>query len=114
VKSRFSIGIAVTTLFATLAIPAALAAQNSPDHHYKPVVYSLTVLGTLGGDSEAHGLNNRGSVPGQSFLSNAALHAIGKSTDVSRPVDSCSIRAFLGVTETGQSPTKSACWSTKT
>ena len=50
--------------------------------------YAIEVLSTLGNpfDSEAGGLNNRDSVPGQSFLPNGALHAFfwrkGVMTDV--------------------------------
>jgi probable HAF family extracellular repeat protein len=74
-KSRM-ICITAMVLFAALAIPVWLAAQDSRDRHGDPR-YSLKVLGALGNtfDSEAHGLNNRGSVPGQSFLPNGALHA---------------------------------------
>ena len=74
-KSRTFTCIAAMTLFAVLVIPARVAAQDSQDRH-GDARYSLKVLGTLGGTfGEAHGLNNPGSVPGQSLLPNGALHA---------------------------------------
>jgi probable HAF family extracellular repeat protein len=75
-KSRFRMLLSAITfiaglalLFAGLALPLRLAAQdkqdNNPRHHH----YRLTVLGTLGGTfGEAWGLNNRGSVTGKSTL----------------------------------------------
>ena len=68
--------ISATTLFAALSIPAQLVAQEKrASEKARPPHFKLKVLGTLGGPfSEAHGLNNRGSVPGQSFLPNGALH----------------------------------------
>src|ERR1700730_10805828 len=75
-KSRLSPCFVAVTVFIALAISVQLAAQDSRDRHGDPR-YSLKVLGALGNtfDSEAHGLNNRGSVPGQSFLPSGALHA---------------------------------------
>lgn len=76
-KSRFLALLTAIALSAELAIPVHLAAQDKKDHQ-NPARYSLKVLGAFGNtfDSEAHGLNNRGSVAGQSFLSgNVVLHA---------------------------------------
>jgi len=88
-KRNPSISIAAVIVFAALASLVLLGAQDKRQqqptrfHHYK-----VTVLGTLGAlfDSEAHGLNNRGSMAGQSFLSDGALHAFfwrkGTMTDL--------------------------------
>lgn len=75
-KPRTLTSIAAMCSFFVLMVPVWLSAENSQDHHDHPR-YSLKVLGTLGNpsDSEGHGLNNRGSVPGQSLLPNDALHA---------------------------------------
>jgi probable HAF family extracellular repeat protein len=88
-KSRTLMCFTAMTLFAVLAIAAHLAAQDAQDRNQqKHTRYSIRVFGTLGGlfDSEAHGLNNRGSVAGQSFLSDGALHAFfwrkGTMTDL--------------------------------
>jgi probable HAF family extracellular repeat protein len=78
VKARTLTYITAMTLFAAVAIPLRLAAQDAQDHNQsRHTRYAMQVLGTLGAafDSEAHGLNNRDSVPGQSFLPNGALHA---------------------------------------
>lgn len=86
-KSRVVTLIAAMTLLAGLAVPDRLAAQEPPKAKQR-LHYGLTVLGTLGNpaDSEAHGLNNRGSVSGQAFLPNSALHAffwqMGVMTDL--------------------------------
>jgi predicted methyltransferase len=47
-KSRFSSRIAAVTLFAVLAIPARLAAQENQDNH-KHHHYKLIDIGTFGG-----------------------------------------------------------------
>lgn len=75
-KSRKFMNITAVAVFTALAVSVWLSAQDSQDRH-GGVRYSLKILGTLGNtfDSEAHGLNNRGSVPGQSFLPSGALHA---------------------------------------
>jgi probable HAF family extracellular repeat protein len=76
-KSRISICIIAVILLATPALTVPLVAQHNQERHGGPR-YSLEILGALGNtfDSEAHGLNNRGSVAGQSFLSgNEVLHA---------------------------------------
>jgi hypothetical protein len=61
-KSRILMCITAMTLFATLAIPVRLAAQDAQDHsQLKNVRYTITDLGTLGGTfSDAGGANNRG------------------------------------------------------
>jgi len=77
-KSRTLICFAVVTVFAGLAIPSPLGAEGQRQQDSTKLQhYKLTVLDTLGAafDSEAHGLNNRDSVLGQSFLPNGALHA---------------------------------------
>jgi probable HAF family extracellular repeat protein len=75
-NSRIWMCITAMILFAALALPIQVSAQDAQDHNQqRQTRYAIEVLGTLGGDSEAHGLNNRGSVPGQSSLSNGALHA---------------------------------------
>ena len=52
---------------------AAVAQEQAPPQ----ARYSLKILGTLGNpsDSEAHGLSNRESVAGQSFVLSGELHA---------------------------------------
>jgi probable HAF family extracellular repeat protein len=68
-KSKFARLFAAIAVFAALAIPTRLAAQDSKDHKHKLPHYSLTVLPTLGGTfSHANGINNRGSVAGLSTL----------------------------------------------
>ena len=67
-KLRISTGTAMV-LFATIAIQAGLAAQEVQQRRQLPH-YTITDLGTLGGTfSEAVGINNRGSVSGDSTLS---------------------------------------------
>jgi probable HAF family extracellular repeat protein len=70
VKSRFVTCLTAITLFATLAIPVHLAAQDNQDpNHHKHVRYTVTVLGTLGGGfSSGNGINIEGSVAGGSWL----------------------------------------------
>lgn len=65
------------TLFAALAMPLRLTAQDQQDHNHKLPHYKLTVVPTLGGTfSEAVGVSNRGSVSGYSTLSgDAVIHA---------------------------------------
>jgi probable HAF family extracellular repeat protein len=69
-KSRILTCITAMMLFAALAIPVRLAAQDHQDNkHHKHVRYTVTDLGTLGGGfSEGVGINNRGSVSGNSTL----------------------------------------------
>jgi probable HAF family extracellular repeat protein len=72
-KSRFRMLLAAITffaglalLFAALALPLRLAAQDKQDpNRLRLARYAITDLGTLGGTfSQAGGLNNRGSVAG--------------------------------------------------
>src|SRR3984893_17553300 len=74
-KSRTLTCIAAVTLFAALAVPVRLTAQDHPDdNHHKHVRYTITDLGTLGGGfSEGVGINNRGSVSGTSYLPGDAV-----------------------------------------
>ena len=57
-----------------MLLPTAVVAQERSSFQVR---YSLKILGALGNtfDSEAHGLNDRGSVAGQSFLPDNTLHA---------------------------------------
>jgi uncharacterized membrane protein len=66
-KSRSSTCFTAITLFAALAIPVWLAAQEQQSK--KMPHYALTVLDTLGGSSAtATGINNKGVVGGGSLL----------------------------------------------
>ena len=69
-NSKTSTRIIALALFAALAIPVQLAAQQH-------VHYTVTDLGTLGGTfSQAFGINNKGSVVGFATLTgDTALHA---------------------------------------
>ena len=69
-KSRTLSCITAMTLSAALAIPLQLAAQHTR--------YTVTDIGTLGGTfSGGAGINNRGSVEGQSTLpGDTTLHAV--------------------------------------
>jgi probable HAF family extracellular repeat protein len=66
-----------TALFALLAMPAQIIAQEEHEHereHFSH--YRVKDLGTLGGTfSQALGINNRGHVTGGSTVSNGNLHA---------------------------------------
>ena len=67
-KSRSSICFTAITLFAALAIPVWLAAQEQQNKKLQH--YALTVLDTLGGSfATATGINNEGDVGGGSLLS---------------------------------------------
>jgi hypothetical protein len=48
-KSRYLMFTTALALFAALALPVRLAAQDSPDHHRPHHHYQLIDLGTLGG-----------------------------------------------------------------
>jgi probable HAF family extracellular repeat protein len=72
----FFAGLAL--LFAALALPLRLAAQDKQDlNQLRHARYAITDLGTLGGTfSQATGINNRGSVSGYSLLpGDQVLHA---------------------------------------
>jgi probable HAF family extracellular repeat protein len=73
-KSRILMCITAMTLFAALAVPVRLAAQEQKQ---EPPRYTVTDLGTLGGTfSLAGGINNNGLVEGFSTLSgDTAEHA---------------------------------------
>lgn len=64
-------------LFAVLAMPRGLAAQEQRPHSGKPQQYKLEILDTLGGTfGLGAGLNNRGSVAGFASLpEDSAVHA---------------------------------------
>ena len=47
-KKNLTVAIAVITLFAALAIPARLAAQEQQEHNKKLPRYKVIDLGTLG------------------------------------------------------------------
>jgi probable HAF family extracellular repeat protein len=72
VKSRTLTCITLMILFAALATPVRLPAQENPTVHY-----AVTDLGTLGGTfSNASGTDNHGSVVGiASLLGDNAFHA---------------------------------------
>ena len=73
--SRILMLLTVMTLFAALAVPVRLAAQ---EHKQGPLRYTVTDLGTLGGTySLAGGLSNSGWVEGYSTLpGDTATHAV--------------------------------------
>lgn len=48
-KKNLAIYITALTLFATLAIPVQLAAQDEQDHHHMHNYYQLIDIGTFGG-----------------------------------------------------------------
>jgi probable HAF family extracellular repeat protein len=71
-KSRILMCITAMTLFAALAVPARLAAQEQKQDLPR---YTVTDLGTLGGTfSLAGGINNNGLVEGYSTLSDGYTH----------------------------------------
>jgi len=80
-KSRTLISVTAMTLFAALAIPVRLAAQDNRDPHHKHHHYKLIDVGTFGGPNTnlitqgvgAQILNNRGIVTGSA---DGARHAI--------------------------------------
>ena len=83
-KSTILTLLAVMTLFAALAMPVRLAAQE-PNHALPR--YTVTDLGTLGGTySLAGGISNSGWVSGQSTLPDGYYHPavwrIGVITDL--------------------------------
>jgi probable HAF family extracellular repeat protein len=66
--------ITTLTLLTALSVPIRLAAQDKQEHHHNHVRYTVTDLGTLGGGfSEGVGINNRGSVSGNSYLPGDAV-----------------------------------------
>jgi len=77
-KRNLTAAIAIVTLFATLAGPPRLAAQEQQEHNKKLSRYRVIDLGTLGGTfSDALGINSRGWVTGLSSLpGDASVHAL--------------------------------------
>jgi len=72
-KLRMFTWIIAMSLFAALAIPVRLAAQEQRTD----VRYTVIELGTLGGTySQAIDLNNRGVASGEASLADGSLHAI--------------------------------------
>jgi probable HAF family extracellular repeat protein len=68
-NSRLSMSIAAMTVFAALATPIRLAAQDHQGRNKGHARYTITDLGSLGGtSSEANGINNKGWVTGQAKL----------------------------------------------
>ena len=79
-KSTILMCITAMTLFAALAVPVRLAAQEEKQDLPR---YTVTDLGTLGGTSSlAGGLSNSGWVEGQSTLSDGNEHAVLWRKDV--------------------------------
>lgn len=71
-KSRILVCITAMALFAALAVPVRLAAQEHKQHLPR---YTVIDLGTLGGTSSlAGGLNNNGVVEGYSTQSGGDVH----------------------------------------
>ena len=67
-KSRTWMWMIVVSLFAALATPIGLTAQDQ-EHNKKHARYSVKTLGTLGGtSSDAAGINNKGWVTGYANL----------------------------------------------
>lgn len=106
-KSTKLICVAVMALFAALALPVGLAAQEQSQSNQKPPRYTITDLGTLGGSfSQAFGINNSGSVVGFATLTgDTALHAFlwrkGVMTDLSTlaPTDSLPFSAAYSIND---------------
>jgi probable HAF family extracellular repeat protein len=69
-KSNILRHIAAMTVFAVLAMPSRLAAQDQQEPHTKQTHYSVKDLGTLGGtvSSGANSINNKSWVTGHSNL----------------------------------------------
>ena len=88
-KFRILTCITAMTLFAVLAIPSQLAAQEQPQQAGKLQHYTITDLGTLGGTfSQANGINNRGWVTGFSTPpGDAVLHAFRWQNGVMTDLD---------------------------
>ena len=77
-KSRICTWITGISLFAALAMPALLAAQNEQSHQAQQFRhYTVADLGTLGGTfSIAYGINDRGEIDGFSTIpGDSATHA---------------------------------------
>ena len=87
-KSRMLTRITAMALFAALAIPIQLAAQDKQEHHTKQPHYSVKDLGTLGGTgASAEVISNNGSVVGTSNLAgDTTVHSFlwrdGEMTDL--------------------------------
>jgi len=93
-KSRICTWIAGISLFAALATPALLGAQEpSTTQASRSVRYTITDLGTLGGSfSLAYGINDNGQIDGFSTLpGDAVQHSFviekGAMIDLVRWVD---------------------------
>jgi probable HAF family extracellular repeat protein len=80
VKSRI-LCITAMTLFAALAIPLWLAAQDSPDHHQQHQHYKLIDIGTFGGPNSSVGFE---SSP-LNALSSQGIFAACADTSVPNP-----------------------------
>jgi probable HAF family extracellular repeat protein len=84
-KSRITIRTTAATLFAALAMPVGMAAQDStaPDHRHKHKKYRLIDLGTLGGPNSFFNgtpppmINNRGVAAGSADSSAPCLYLGG-------------------------------------
>jgi probable HAF family extracellular repeat protein len=76
-KSSTLMCITTVIVFAVLAMPVRLAAQDQQEHHKKQTHYAVKDLGTLGGTfSLAGGLNDKGQVEGYATLPHdTATHA---------------------------------------
>lgn len=77
-KSRIGMWIAGISLFAALAMPARLVAQEEQSHQAQQFRhYTVTDLGTLGGTfSIAYGINDKGQIDGFSTIpGDGATHA---------------------------------------
>src|ERR1700680_1244322 len=85
VKNMLTTCVAATSLFATLAVPVRLAAQDQQQQNAKRPRYTVTDLGPA--QSFAEGINNKGWVDGTAILpdgvdQHAFLWRNGKKTDL--------------------------------
>jgi probable HAF family extracellular repeat protein len=104
-KSKILTAFTTIALLAVLALTVRLFAQDQQDK--KPVRYTVTDLGTLGGTfSQAYGINNNGSVVGYSTLTgDTALHAFlwrkGVMTDLSTlaPTDNLAFSVAFSIND---------------
>jgi probable HAF family extracellular repeat protein len=99
-KSRTLVCIAAMTLFAPLAIPVQLAAQDNEGHHRTHHHYKLIDMGTFGGpnssvrepDQGFQAINNQGIVVGGADTANPDPNFL--NNDGFFPVDGFIIHAF--------------------